>query len=80
MFIVSPSIGLILVEKEASGPLRIKPLWDHPTEVVKMKRTCPCHVSGVAVHVVPCCDGMLKSTFKCFTRTYCRTSQIFTLR
>jgi hypothetical protein len=20
--------------------------------------TCPCHVGGVAVHVVPCCDGM----------------------
>jgi|HubBroStandDraft_6_1064221.scaffolds.fasta_scaffold02673_8 hypothetical protein len=21
--------------------------------------TCPCHRSGVAIHVVPCCEGML---------------------
>ena len=27
---------------------------------MKPKRncTCPCHRGGVAVHVVPCCDGM----------------------
>jgi hypothetical protein len=22
---------------------------------------CPCHRGGVAVHVVPCCEGMLSS-------------------
>ena len=22
---------------------------------------CPCHHGGVAVHVVPCCEGMLSS-------------------
>ena len=25
---------------------------------------CPCHLGGAAVHVVPCCEGMLSSLFK----------------
>ena len=25
---------------------------------------CPCHCGGVAVHVVPCCEGILSSLFK----------------
>jgi len=25
---------------------------------------CPCHHGGVAVHVVPCCDGMPSGLFK----------------
>src|SRR5262249_29312806 len=31
-------------------------------EVYRVKRKqdckCPCHISGVAIHIVPCCDGM----------------------
>ncbi len=33
---------------------------------MKIKRdcSCPCHGGGVAIHVVPCCDGMVAKFFR----------------